>query len=151
MIITKCNTSVCFSIIFLNAQKIIFSNPNATFNGTTAMGRLKVAKNNWNPHLKWILSELWSFVSKKIVFQKPIVMLPMYSLYLKHSGIIIQKNRISMNKIKPMAIFLYLQVKRTVRDALKNLKLRFWLNGGGGGSSNGESLYMKKYCRLSYF
>ena len=33
-------------IIFLNAQKSIFSYPNATFNGTTVMGRSKAAQNN---------------------------------------------------------------------------------------------------------
>ena len=36
-------------IIFLNAQKSIFSNPNANFNYTTIMGISKAAQNNWTP------------------------------------------------------------------------------------------------------
>ena len=33
-------------IIFFNAQKSMFSNPKATFNGTTVTGRSKAAQNN---------------------------------------------------------------------------------------------------------
>merc|ERR1712059_96098 len=44
MRITKCDKSVSKSIIFLKRPKINFSNPNATFNGTTVMGRSKAAK-----------------------------------------------------------------------------------------------------------
>ena len=40
------------SEFFLNAQKSIFPNPKATFNGTTAKIRSKAAKTIEPPHLK---------------------------------------------------------------------------------------------------
>ena len=52
----KIITQVCVKcdimIIFWNAQKSNVSNPNATFHGTTVMGRSKAAQNNWNPPSK---------------------------------------------------------------------------------------------------
>ena len=39
-------------IIFLNAQKSIYSHPKATFNGTTVTSRSKAAQSNRNPTTK---------------------------------------------------------------------------------------------------
>ena len=55
---------------YWNAQKFNFSNPNATYNGTTVMGRSKAAQNNWNPPSKVNIERATAIGLKKIVFLK---------------------------------------------------------------------------------
>ena len=67
-------------IIFLNAQKSNFPDPNATFNGTTVMGRSKAAQSNWTPLSKVNIKWATAICLKKI---EKIVAFPMYCLHTR--------------------------------------------------------------------
>ena len=55
-------------LFFWNAQKSFFSNPNATFNGTTANIGSKAAQNNWTPQSKLNIERATAICLKKSIF-----------------------------------------------------------------------------------
>ena len=69
-IITLVYPSEFFQYFFLNAPKTNFSNPDATFNGTTVMGRSKAVQNNWNPPSKVNIERATAICLKKSFFLK---------------------------------------------------------------------------------